>query len=47
VNRAVWIARIVAVIMLLLFAILFANLHSKLRQLQDQKAQRPAATTSR
>ena len=45
-NRAVWIARIVAVIMLLLFAMLFANLHSKLRQLQEQKGQRPAATTT-
>lgn len=45
-NRTVLIARIVAVILLLLFAMLFANLHSKLTQLQLMKAQRPAATAT-
>lgn len=41
-NRTIWIARLMAVLILLVFALLMTNLYSKLRQMQ-QPAERPRA----
>lgn len=42
--KTVWIARFVAVVMLFVFAMCFANLHRRLTQMQQD---RPAAKRSR
>jgi hypothetical protein len=36
-NRAVWIFRILAVVILVVFALLMLNLHSRLRALEAQQ----------
>lgn len=41
-DRTVWIARFLAVLIILVFMFLMTNLYSKLRQMQ--RYQRPAAT---
>ena len=44
-NR--WTARIVGLIMLLIFLLLFANLQNKLAQMQKARGNQPATTTTR
>ena len=41
-NRAVWIARFAALVILLMFAMLMANLYSNLKKIERQRT--PAAT---
>jgi len=42
-NRTVWIARIIAVLMILGMILLFMNLHSKLSRMSPRE--QPATTT--
>ncbi|HEY5611261.1 MAG TPA: hypothetical protein VIL97_08640 [Thermoanaerobaculia bacterium] len=44
-NRGIWIARALALILLLLFAVLMLNLHSKLQKMSSQS--KPDAKSAR
>lgn len=41
-NRTVWIFRVLAVVILIAFALLMLNLHSRLRALEAQQGQTAA-----
>jgi hypothetical protein len=45
-NRTVWIARFVALLILLATAVLFMNLHSKLTKLQEEQQSAAPATST-
>ena len=46
IDRTVWIARIFAAIILVVFAVLMMNLYGKLRQLKQAQEERPVPTAT-